>query len=291
MRGIFDRLYSKGFDFFMKKQGKKVISVPEGNEIFCPYGMTGIAGAVCSALGVEPPEQAEAANPVLEAFAGGSCDRAVIYNPDAIALWLFQKHTDIFMPVMLNTQLTLPLQTVMPSVTPVCFATMYTGTMPEIHGIQAYRKPVVQTDSVFDALIRAGKKPCIVATAGDSLAKIFLKRKMDYYIYDSVEEVNAKAEELIAEKKYDLITIYNGNYDSCMHKCGPEGEAAMDALRANCAEFERLHKVIKSSCGGSRTLLAFAPDHGCHEIDGSSGSHGLYMEEDMNVIHFYGIVQ
>ena len=30
-------------------------------------------------------------------------------------------------------------------------------------------------------------------------------------------------------------------------------------------------------------------DHGCHEIDGECGSHGLDMEEDMNVIHFYGI--
>ena len=60
---------------------------------------------------------------------------------------------------MLNADLTLPLQTVMPSVTPVCFATMYTGAQPEVHGIQSYTKPVVKTDSVFDVLIRNGKKP------------------------------------------------------------------------------------------------------------------------------------
>ena len=36
-------------------------------------------------------------------------------------------------------------------------------------------------------------------------------------------------------------------------------------------------------------LYGFLPDHGCHEIDGECGSHGLDMEEDMNVIHFYGI--
>ena len=31
-------------------------------------------------------------------------------------------------------------------------------------------------------------------------------------------------------------------------------------------------------------------DHGCHEIDGGCGSHGLDMPEDLNIHHFYGIV-
>ena len=35
-------------------------------------------------------------------------------------------------------------------------------------------------------------------------------------------------------------------------------------------------------------VFAFLPDHGCHEIDGNLRSHGLDMEEDMNIIHFYG---
>ena len=39
-----------------------------------------------------------------------------------------------------------------------------------------------------------------------------------------------------------------------------------------------------------KTLIGFAPDHGCHEIDGGCGSHGLYMPEDMNIVHFYGLI-
>ena len=39
---------------------------------------------------------------------------------------------------------------------------------------------------------------------------------------------------------------------------------------------------------GRRYGIAFLPDHGCHEIDGGCGSHGLDMPEDMNIIHFYG---
>jgi hypothetical protein len=28
-------------------------------------------------------------------------------------------------------------------------------------------------------------------------------------------------------------------------------------------------------------------DHGCHEIDGGHGSHGLDMPEDINIVHLY----
>ena len=35
------------------------------------------------------------------------------------------------------------------------------------------------------------------------------------------------------------------------------------------------------------TLVGFAMDHGCHEIDGGCGSHGLDMPEDINIVHLY----
>jgi hypothetical protein len=28
-------------------------------------------------------------------------------------------------------------------------------------------------------------------------------------------------------------------------------------------------------------------DHGCHAIDADAGSHGLDMEEDLNIMHLY----
>lgn len=263
----------------------------EYNEIFCPLSLTGIAASITEALGVKAPDSAENALDIMTRFTSGKkIDRVLMYNPDAVALWLFEKYTDIFAPVMLNTQLTLPLQTVMPSVTPVCFATMYTGTQPDIHGIKAYRKPVVKTDSVFDALIRAGKKPCIVSTGEDSMSKIFLERDMDYFIVETPDEANEKAIELIKEDKYDLICVYNGNYDAVMHKVSPEGEEAIEALRHNTAAFAKLADAVRENWQSHTTLIGFAPDHGCHEIDGKSGGHGLMMPEDMNIIHFYGVI-
>ena len=261
------------------------------NEIFCPMKLTGVAAALTQTLGAEAPACADKPLDILTEFtANKKIDRVLMYNPDAVALWLFEKYTDIFSPVMLNTQLTLPLQTVMPSVTPVCFATMYTGAEPDVHGIKAYRKPVVKTDSVFDALIRAGKKPCIVSTGDDSMSKIFLEREMDYFIVDTPDEANAKAVELIKEDRHDLICVYNGNYDGTMHKVSPEGREAIDALRHNTAAFAELAQAVRKSWQNHTTLIGFAPDHGCHEIDGASGGHGLMMPEDMNIIHFYGVI-
>ena len=51
--------------------------------------------------------------------------------------------------------------------------------------------------------------------------------------------------------------------------------------------YEELVKTADEVWKGRTHLCAFLPDHGCHDIDGGLGSHGLDMEEDMNIIHFY----
>jgi predicted AlkP superfamily pyrophosphatase or phosphodiesterase len=168
---------------------------------------------------------------------------------------------------------------------------MYTGAQPEVHGIQKYEKPVIKIDTIFDALIRAGKKPAIITYGKCSLSKIFLERNMDYYHFDSglggIEAVNAKAIELIIKDQHDFIVIYNGNYDSVMHKNGPEGIKSLAELRVNAHCFGMLSSCIKEHWAHHNTLVGFAMDHGCHEIDGNSGSHGLDMPEDINIVHFY----
>lgn len=218
-----------------------------------------------------------------------SVDRVVLYNPDAVALWLYQKYTELFCEAALVSDLAIPMRSVMPSVTPVCFASMYSGVLPETHGIKKYEKPVLAVSTLFDSMIAQGKRAAIVSTAGDSISKIFLEREMDYFIYNTVAEVNEKALALIAEDSYDLIVIYNGNYDGTMHKCGTESPQALDALRQNVIFYTELVERIRDCWPNHRVLYGFCPDHGCHEIDAECGSHGLDMPEDMNVIHFYGI--
>ncbi len=225
-----------------------------------------------------------------EKTGGKPIDRVVLYNPDAIALWLYGKYPEKFRPAETCSDLALPMTSVMPSVTPVCFGSMYTGVMPAVHGIQKYEKPVLKQETLFDAFLRAGKRCAIVSTEGDSISKIFLERQMDYFIYKTVSAVNRKALALVKQNAYDLIVIYNGNYDSRMYAKGPESGYALRALDANVDFYARLVSVIRKACAGQRVFYGFCPDHGCHLIDGNRGSHGLDMEEDMNVIHFYGIL-
>lgn len=251
-----------------------------------------LCGALCYAMGIEAPEFAAAPNADLCAyidrvFAGRKADRVFMYNPDAIAQWIYEKYPHFLGEATARTELRLPFCTVMPSVTPVCFGTMYTGAQPAVHGIQAYVKPVIAIDTIFDAMIRSGKKPAIVSTERDSMSKIYLEREMDYYILDSVEKVNAKAAELILSDRYDFIAVYNGNYDSIMHKFGPESPEALAELKANSRAFGMFSELIQSHWTNHDTLLGFAMDHGCHEIDGNCGSHGLDMEEDLNIVHLY----
>jgi len=251
-----------------------------------------LCGALCYAMGIEAPEYAAAPNEDLcayidSAFAGRKTDRVFMYNPDAIAQWICEKYPYFLAEAVGQTDMRLPLRAVMPSVTPVCFGTMYTGAQPEVHGIRSYVKPVIAIDTIFDALIRSGKKPAIVSTEKDSMAKIYLDREMDYYLFDTMEKVNAKAAELIASDKYDFIAVYNHSYDTVMHKYGPESPEALAELKANARTFGIFSQLIQSHWTGHDTLVGFAMDHGCHEIDGNCGSHGLDMEEDLNILHLY----
>ncbi|MBR4728406.1 MAG: alkaline phosphatase family protein [Clostridia bacterium] len=263
-------------------------------ELYAELCLTSVCASVLQAMHLPLPAQIAPPNPLLAALQAKKlgdrpADRVLLYNPDAVALWLYQKYTAAFAPAALCSDLALPLRSVMPTVTPVCFASMYTGVLPEIHGIRKYTKPVLQTKTLFDYLPACGKRCAIVSTEGDSISKIFLEREIDYYIYDSVEAVNEKALALLAADEYDLITIYNGDYDSAMHRHGPEGAESLAALDRNVAFYAQLVSAVLRHWRGHNVLYGFCPDHGCHEIDGGCGSHGLDMTEDMNVIHFYGM--
>ncbi len=252
-----------------------------------------ICASLAYAMGIEPPKFAAARNHELcnyidKAFDCEKADRIVMYNPDAIAQWVYKKYPEYFADVKKRIHREVPLATVMPSVTPVCFGTMYTGAQPEVHGIQKYEKPVITIDTLFDAMIRAGKKCALITYGKCSLGKIYLERDMDYYHFDvgGIAAVNAKAMQVLLEDKHDFILIYNGNYDGVMHKTGPESPEALAELRLNCHIFSVISDIIKNNWKHHNTLVGFAMDHGCHEIDGG-GSHGLDMLEDINIVHLY----
>ena len=258
--------------------------------------ITKIAATISTLLGVDTHEGA--AQPVslvlekaAEAFDGKTCDRVFMYNPDAVGAWIYEKYQSLFSKMEKQTDLKISMLSVMPSVTPVCFGSMYTGMDPSAHGIMEYVKPVLKVDTVFDDMIRAGKRAAIVSTAGDSISMIFLARQMDYFIYPTKEECNQKALELIVQDQHDLIVLYNGDYDEIMHYDTPEGEKALKALGENIATFQEIQRAITANWTSHNTVLSFAPDHGCHQTGESSGAHGTDQPCDMNIMHFYSFLQ
>ena len=65
--------------------------------MFNSISMTRLAASVAKAMDAEAPKQAEAPIPFVEDLVknalGGKADRVMIYNPDCIPMWLYQKYT------------------------------------------------------------------------------------------------------------------------------------------------------------------------------------------------------
>lgn len=255
---------------------------------FNEISIEGVASTVLTLLGCKSPS--EMAPNISEVVKYKECDRVFMYNPDAIAEWIYEAYRESFAPITKEATLNLEMLSVYPPVTPVCFASMYSGLEPGKHGITSYTKPILKCTTIFDVLPAEGKKCAIVSTANDSISEIFLKRNIDYFIYKTKEECNAKALSLIKEDKYDLIVLYNGNYDWAMHRFSPEGKRSLKELKQNVDTYCLLREEIKTHWKDHKTALAFAPDHGCHRLYKILGTHGERSAKDMNIRHFWTII-
>lgn len=253
--------------------------------------LLGLCASLCECIGIEPPKHAACK---IDSFVGamtegGAVERIVMFNPDAVGRWIVDRFPAKFDRVRAVAPYVQPLETVFPPKTPVCFASMYTGAEPAVHGIQRYEKPVVKIDSIFDALTRQGKRVAIVASKNSSLNKIFRGRdKVDYYTVKYDKEATDKGVELIAQDMYDFILIYNQAYDDSIHFTHPLSRRAKRALDTYADNFEAIGEAVKAT--GKRTLLGYAPDHGVHREWYLLGNHGRNIPKDMLIDHFYTVI-
>ena len=112
---------------------------------------------------------------------------------------------------------------------------------------------------------------------------------MDYYHFTTgtTAESNAKAIELIFKDEHDFIVFFSSDYDTVMHKRGPEDPRALAELRVCDAVFSLISDTVKNALAHRNVLIGLTADHGCHEIDGGRGSHGSDRPEDINIVHLY----
>lgn len=254
--------------------------------------LEGLAASLAYAMGIEPPEFAGAPIEMLteyvdRALAGQKADRVFIYNTDAIAHWIFDKYPQLSESARERTELTLPMYTVDPPKTPIAFGTMYTGAPPQVHGIVQYEKKLITIDTLFDALVRAGKKVALLTRPRYSMAVIFAERPIDYYFCETWPDVNAKAAELIIQDQYDFILTYNANYDDVQHKKGPESVEALSEMRYNYQTYCMFDTLIRDHWKHHNVLMGTGMDHGCHELEDGRGTHRDNSPEDRNIVHLY----
>lgn len=256
--------------------------------------LTKIAATVCECLQIAPPVQSEGAieglSERLTALSNGAIDRVLLYNPDAIGQWIALKYADKLTAITNHCPVVQPMRSVEPPKTPVCFASIYSGASPSVHGITRYEKRQLQVDTLFDALIRAGKKPCIVTVANQSMDVLFRGKEMDYYPCKNDRAVVERALRLIEEDRYDVICVYNQAYDDRMHRSHPQSAWALKAIDQYAAALDRLANAARSHWTDHNTLIGCLTDHGVHREWYLLGQHGKPIAKDMNVLHWWGVL-
>ena len=256
------------------------------------YSLDSVTPTVCTLMGIDPPtgSSAPSIKEIIEAAKGRKMEKVLLFAPDAIGEWLFQKHRDEFAEVIKEAPIQIPIRSMIPSYTPVCYGSMFTGMKPEEHGINKYMKPVLTVETLFDAAEKAGKKVALVAVKDCSVDLIFRERKIDYYTEEYDPEVIQRALDLLEDSDYDLIVAYNQEYDDLMHGSTPTDPEAIEAFRRHLKAFNTLADAFNKRYQDVNRLIAFLPDHGTHvDPESGKGSHGTDSPEDMEVRHFWGV--
>lgn len=259
--------------------------------------ITSVTPTLCKLMRVPLPQisTTEAVGNVLDVaevvLKGSAVEKCFVYAPDAIGEALFRDYSAEFEPVIKIAPVQVVLRSMVPSVTPVCFASMFTGTMPEAHGISQYNKPVLRCDTIFDALLREKRRVAIVAVNGCSIALIFQERPLDYFIEQYDGEVNSRLLQIFDDDKsdYDFVLVYNQEYDDALHRTTPRSSEALRAMQNHIRSFEQLAGAFLRRYRGYTRLVVFSPDHGGHVNPAGKGTHGLDIPEDMEVRSFWGI--
>lgn len=257
--------------------------------------ITSVTPTISKVMGISPPADSgsDCLHEVVRAAGRRGVEkvaRCLIYAPDAVGRQMYQNYRSSFDGVLEHAPIIVPLCSVTPPVTPVCYSSMFTGAQPQVHGIQKKEKPVLTCDTIFDALIRSGKKIAIVAVKGSSIDLIFRKRQMRYFSEHDDQGVTHQTIEVIKSDNFDFIVAYHSEYDDILHEMTPFCSEAIEALKHHLHAFSEFSKSMDVYWQKYNRMIWFAPDHGAH-LDPQSGKgiHGDNIPEDMQVQHYIGI--
>lgn len=257
------------------------------------YSLLNIPATICSAMELPLMAGAESApiTEILDLFHGKTVDKCLFFSPDAIGSWIFDKYSQDSDKLMSVYNEKIAIDSVMPSVTPVCYATMMAGVSPEVHGIIKYEKFPITVETIFHSLKKAGKTGAIIAKKDSSCEIIFRNSPCDVIVTENDKDAYEKAVLAINSDKYDFILVYQCEYDDNMHKTQPETEFSLNAYRYNIESAIKLSQIAKEKWAGKTALITFSPDHGIHTDPITKlGTHGTSLDSDMKIYHLFGVI-
>ena len=97
--------------------------------------ITNFASTVLSVMGLKSENHMAKALPVAsEVLKSGVRDKVLVVSVDAVPLYLTEEKADFFKKVKAHAPYEEVVRTVMPSITPVCYGAMFSGTTPDKNG-------------------------------------------------------------------------------------------------------------------------------------------------------------
>lgn len=279
------------FGFAQEKTPNMITSLMQKYRKDC--SVADLTPTLCTLAGIKPPARCEsqAIKQVVELghkrFGNGHAEKILVFCPDAIGHFLRPQYPDDFKSLVDSTDFLAEGTNVMPSVTPVCFGTIFTGASPKVHGIEKYSKPVLTIPTLFDVFASEKKNVAILAVTGCSIDMIFRNRKVDYFSVRSNEIAFQLTKIVLQNHDYDLVISYDGGYDSTMHKTGVHSAASLEAMRDSIRRYDELVRLTDEVWKEYNRVTVFAPDHGAHNTTKTHGSHGTDTPDDILVDHYY----
>jgi len=245
------------------------------------YDMTSVAPTVCRALGVRPPASA-AGSPLSMVESMGGTERLAVVVIDAFGVSTWRKAKDRTPTFNRLRELHgAVISSVMPSRTPVNFATMLTGADPAAHGITDREQPL-RLETVFDVVRETGGVSATAARAKSSNG-ILVSPHADMPGV-AASNLDSEVTEIALGMLYEgvsLLWVQLLDVDDAGHAHGPYSPESMGAARR---ADENLRQILDAARSEGYSVMALA-DHGQHTSpeDAHRGVHGTDAPEDLEV--------
>lgn len=239
-----------------------------------------VAPTVSRALGVRPPSSSERGPHREVAKTLEPTDRLVVVVVDAFGHSTWKAVEDLT-PCFnsLHAAHGALIDSVMPTITPVNFATMLTGASPEGHGITNREQPLA-LETVFHVLRGEGMASATAARAMSSLG-ILISPHADrpgIAASNTDDEVTRLALGAI-DGGASLLWVQLLDVDDAGHAHGPlSGQGRDAAARAD----SNLRRILGAARRGGYSAIVLA-DHGQHTVEREGvvqGTHGTDTPQD-----------